>query len=131
MLNLPPEVRIYLCTVPTDMRRSFDGLLALAREHIERDPLSGGLYVFLNRRCDRVKLLWWDTDGLAIFYKRLEAGTFERPHVAEGARSVTLTATQLALLLGGIELSSVRRRKRYVRPEQPPIRSAASGVQQA
>jgi len=131
MLSVPPEVRIYLCTVSTDMRRSFDGLLALAREHIERDPLSGGLYVFLNRRRDRVKLLWWDTDGLAIFYKRLESGTFELPPVAEGARSVTLSATQLALLLGGIELSSVRRRKRFELPENSPIRSAPGGVQSA
>lgn len=113
MLSLAPGVGIYFCTLPTDMRRGFDGLLALAREHMARDPLSGGLYLFLNRRRDRLKLLWWDGDGLAIYYKRLEKGTFERPRLDARTTEATLSATDLALLLGGIELSSARRRKRY------------------
>lgn len=70
MLSLPPDVRIYLCTLPTDMRRGFDGLFAQVQQHLARDPLKGGLYVFVNRRRDRVKLLWWDGDGLAIWYKK-------------------------------------------------------------
>jgi transposase len=118
MLSVPPEVRIYLCTLPTDMRRGFDGLLAQAQKHVARDPLSGGLYVFVNRRRDRLKLLWWDGDGPAIWYKRLESGTFETPRVDAQTQCAVLCATDLALLLGGVELSSVRRRKRYQRPAQ-------------
>lgn len=115
MITLPPAVGIWLATTPTDMRKGFDGLSQVASQHIERNVLEGGLFVFLNRRRDRVKLLWWDEDGLAIFYKRLERGTFELPQVAADTRSVVLTPTELSLVLGGIELSSVRRRKRYRR----------------
>ena len=104
---------IYFCVGPTDMRKGFDGLMRLATEQAARDVLRGGLFVFVNRRRDRVKLLWWDEDGLVIFYKRLEAGTFETPTVDEDTQHVVLSPTQLGLLLGGIELASVRRRKRY------------------
>ena len=79
MLSLPPQLRVFLCTRPTDMRKSFDGLLALAQEHLARDVLQGGLFVFVNRRRDRVKILAWEGDGLSIWYKRLEAGTFQIP----------------------------------------------------
>jgi transposase len=95
------------------MRKGFDGLMRVAAEQAARDVLQGGLFVFVNRRRDRVKLLWWDEDGLAIWYKRLEAGTFELPAIDDEARHVVLTAADLALLLGGIDLSIVRRRKRY------------------
>jgi len=115
MLSLSLPVEIYLSTTPADMRKSFDGLFALAVEYLGRDPFSGGLFVFVNRRRDRMKLLYWDTDGLAVWAKRLEAGSFQVPHVPPGARSVTLSATELTLLLGGIDLASVRRRKRYRR----------------
>jgi transposase len=124
MLSLPAEVRIYLCTLPTDMRRGFDGLMAQAQKHLARDPLRGGLYVFLNRRRDRVKLLWWDGDGLAIWYKRLESGTFEMPRVDAQTQCAVLCATDLTLLLGGIELASVRRRKRYQLAPQPTTSSS-------
>jgi transposase len=116
MITLSPAFGIWLATAPIDMRKGFDGLLQVAAQHVARNVLEGGLFVFINRRRDRVKLLWWDEDGLAIFYKRLERGTFELPQVAADARSVVLTPTELGLLLGGIELSSVRRRKRYKRP---------------
>ena len=116
MITLSPTLGIYLATVPTDMRKGFDGLMHMVAEHVRRNVPEGGLYVFVNRRRDRLKLLWWDEDGLAIFYKRLERGTFELPHVAPDATSVVLTPTELALILGGIELASVRRRKRYQRP---------------
>ena len=119
--QLPASVRIYLCTRPTDMRKSFDGLQGMVVEFLGQDPLSGHLFLFLNRRRDRVKLLWWDRDGLAIFYKRLEAGTFQEldPAACTGARSgeagIELTTTELALLLSGVDLTSARRRKRYLR----------------
>jgi len=115
MLNLPPGIDIFLCLLPTDMRKSFDGLMRMAEEHLEQNVLEGGLFVFLNRRRDRVKCLYWDLDGLAIWYKRLEQGTFEKPVAHQQTSAVQLSATELSLLLGGIELASVKRRKRYRR----------------
>jgi transposase len=113
MLSLPSNVRIYLCATPTDMRKSFDGLGGLVQSVFQRNLLDGHLFLFLNRRRDRIKILYWDRDGLALWYKRLEAGTFETPPVATGQAQVELDATQLALLLNGISLGSVQRRKRY------------------
>jgi len=115
MLSLALPVDIYLSTTPADMRKAFDGLFALAVNHLGRDPLAGGLFVFLNRRRDRMKLLYWDGDGIAIWAKRLEAGTFQMPKVDAHARSVALSATELTLLLRGIDLGSVKQRKRYRR----------------
>lgn len=116
MLSFTNHVQIYLCTAPTDMRRSFDGLSSLVTAVLNRDPLSGHLFLFLNRRRDRVKLLYWDHDGLAIWMKRLEAGTFETPPGAAGQACLELDATQLTLLLSGVSLASVQRRKRYALP---------------
>ncbi len=113
MLSLPPQVRVFLCTQPTDMRKSFDGLHGLVQEVLRQDPLSGDLFVFLNRRRDRVKVLLWEGDGLALFYKRLESGTFALPEAAED--SVTLSSAQLAMLLGGLDWAKTRPRKRYAR----------------
>jgi transposase len=115
MLSLPANVRLYLCTTPTDMRKSFDGLHALVRQVFQLDPLDGHLFLFVNRRRDRVKILWWDRDGLALFYKRLEAGTYQLPVVAEDAQGVEIDAMQLAMLLGGVDLQTAKRRKRYCR----------------
>lgn len=113
MLSLPPSVRIYLCRLPADMRRSFDGLAAMAQNVVGQDPLSGHLFVFRNRRGDRVKILYWDRDGYAIWAKRLEEGTFRFPESTEG--TIVVTPTQLAMVLGGVELEATRRRKRYSR----------------
>ena len=115
MIGFPASVRVYLSTAPTDMRRSFDGLFALVQQVFQRDPLEGHLYLFLNRRRDRVKILWWDRDGLALYYKRLEAGTYQLPVVAEGTPGAEIDATQLAMLLNGVDLRSAKRRKRYSR----------------
>jgi transposase len=115
MITLAPGVAIWLATAPTDMRKGFDGLVQIVIEHVQRNVLEGGLYVFFNKRRDRVKLLWWQEGGLCIWYQRLERGTFELPKVAADIRTVVLTPTELSLILGGIELSSVRQRKRYRR----------------
>lgn len=115
MITLAPGVAIYLATAPTDMRKGFDGLMHVVAEHVRKNVLEGGLYVFFNRSRNRVKLLWWQEGGLCIWYQRLERGTFELPKVAADARSVVLTPTELGLILGGIELSSVRQRRRYRR----------------
>ena len=95
------------------MRRSFDGLAAIVREHLEHDPLSGHLYVFRNKREDRLKILYWDRSGFALWYKRLEQGTFRFPCSDES--SVRVEAAELAMLLEGIDLSQVKRRKRFNR----------------
>lgn len=105
--------RVYLYVGPVDMRRSFDGLLGIVQAEFDRDIQAGDLFVFINKRADRLKALWWDGDGLAIFMKRLESGTFQRPASTESKSHLQIDRIQLGLLLGGIELSSVRRRKRY------------------
>jgi transposase len=113
MLNVSTNVPIYLCTAPTDMRKSFDGLSAIVASVMNKDVLNGHLFLFLNRRRDHVKLMYWDRDGLAIWYKRLEAGTFETPRASADQSHVELDATQLALLLNGVSLASAKRRKRF------------------
>jgi transposase len=107
------QTKIYLYTKPTDMRRSFNGLHAIVEAEFHRDIREGDVFVFLNRRLDRIKLIHWDRDGLAIWMKRLERGTFQRPRCPADAAQVEMDATDLALLLSGIELASVKRRPRY------------------
>lgn len=108
--------KIFLYSKNVDMRKSFDGLHAIVQEEFERDVRAGDLFLFLNRRLDRIKLLHWDGDGLTIWMKRLEAGRFQRPPVATDAKHVEMDATDLAILLAGLELSSVKRRRRYRAP---------------
>ena len=105
--------QLFLYGKDVDMRRSFDGLLAIVQNEFMRDILQGDVFLFLNRRRDRIKILWWDGDGMAIFMKRLEAGTYQRPMLAADQVSLLMDRTQLDLLLAGIELTSVKRRKRY------------------
>ena len=108
---VPPAVRIFLAAHPTDMRRSFDRLAAEVQDLLKQDPLSGHLFVFGNRRGDRVKILFWDRTGYVLWYKRLEAGTFHFPRARGGA--VQVEAAELALLLEGIDLAGARRHKRF------------------
>jgi transposase len=114
MLSLSASVPIWLATQATDLRKSFDSLAELVRQQLQGDPLSGHLFVFRNRRADRVKLLYWDNDGYAIWYKRLEVGTFRFP--ASAGRRVEMRAADLQMLLDGVDLSSVKRSRRYRRP---------------
>jgi transposase len=111
MIMLPSVVRIFLCTRPTDMRKGFDGLTGLVRECFAQDPLTGHLFLFVNRRRDRIKILYFDRDGLAIWYKRLEAGSFEIPTTT--GDGMELQPAQLAMILAGIDLKSARQRKRF------------------
>jgi len=113
MLSIPAGVRVFLCVQPTDMRKSFDGLTGLVQSVFDRNILDGHLFLFVNRRRDKLKLLYWDRDGLALWAKRLEVGTFELPAHAVNASQHELDATDLSLLLNGIDLGSARRRKRY------------------
>jgi len=124
-LDAAMPLRIWLCTGRTDMRCGFDRLAALAAEVTGEDPLSGHLFVFGNRGGDRLKILYWDRDGLVLWYKRLEEGQFELPRVAKdgGPRSLELRPSELAMLLDGVDLSSVRRSQRYQRPAGPGVGS--------
>ena len=107
------QTKIYLYGKPTDMRKSFDGLHAIVQSEFRCDIRSGDVFLFLNRRRDRIKLIHLDRDGLAIWMKRLERGTFQRPRCSSDGTQVEMDATDLALLLSGIELASVKRRPRY------------------
>ena len=125
MLSLSLPGRVFLCALPTDMRKSFDSLAGLVQEQLGQDPLAGDLFVFRSRRGDRLKLLYWDSDGLAIWYKRLEEGTFAFPNADAqrgkvGEHGIVIRAAELAMLLDGIDLQSVKRRKRYQRPHPTP-----------
>jgi transposase len=113
-LTLPPAVKIFLAAGVTDMRKSFDGLTGLVRGALAQDPLSGHLFVFCNRRKDRLKILYFDGSGLWVFAKRLEKGTFAWP-AADAEAAIEMRASELALLLGGIDLASTRRRRWYDR----------------
>jgi len=119
MLSLTSTLRIFLAVEPADMRKGFDGLSQLVRERIDQDPLSGHLFVFRNRRRDRVKILYGDRDGLALWYKRLEKGTFRFPEAKDGR--VEVTPAEIAAVLEGIDLSHARRLPRYAPPVPQPV----------
>jgi transposase len=110
--------RIWLATAPSDMRCGFDRLAELARVVTNQNPMDGHLFLFRGRGGDRLKILYWDRDGFALWYKRLEEGTFKLPRIEADARSVELRASELAMMLDGIDLKSVRRVKRYSRKKQ-------------
>ena len=111
MLSLPPSVRLFVARGVTDMRKSFDTLAALVIEVIEQDPQSGHLFLFVNRRRDRLKLLWWDRSGYCLLAKRLEHGQFRIFDRADGnAGSFEMSASELALILEGIDLRGAKRR---------------------
>jgi transposase len=109
------STQIWLCVQPADMRCGFDRLAELAGSVTGDDPLSGHLFLFRARSGDRIKILYWDRDGYALWYKRLEEGTFKLPKVEPQQRSVQLRASELAMMLDGIDLKSVKRVKRYQR----------------
>jgi len=109
------ETRIWLASEAMDMRCGFDRLAERVRAVIGQDPVSGHLFVFRSRRGDRLKILVWDRDGFLLWYKRLESGVFKLPRVQEGARSVELRASELAMVLDGIDVSKLKRVPRYTR----------------
>ena len=111
MLSLPASVRVFVAVAATDLRKGFDGLARITRDAIDQDPLSGHFFVFANRRRDRVKILYWDRDGYAVWAKRLEKGTFRWPAIH--AQHVEWSAAELAAVLGGIDLKDTKRRPRF------------------
>jgi transposase len=131
MLTVSPAVRIYVATGATDLRRSIDGLSALVRQQLQLDPLSGHLFLFRNRRGDRLKILLWDQSGFWVLYKRLEQGTFAWP-VDERDSPVEMRQRDLLLLLSGVDLATTRRRRWYesarARDPHPPVSTAPARV---
>jgi transposase len=116
VLSLSPAVKLWYCAQPVDMRLGFDGLFALVRTRLQADPLSGHLFIFRNRSADRLKVLYWGGHGLCLFCQRLEAGRYHFPQPAPDAVRIELSAGQFQMILDGIDLSRVRRFKRFARP---------------
>ena len=114
-MGFTPAQRYYLSRSPADMRKSYDGLSGLVRQGLGRDPLSGEVFIFLNRRRTIIKLLVWDRSGFVLWSKRLERGTFELPVSSQPGASTALRWEDLVMILEGVSLGSVRRRKRYSR----------------
>ena len=113
MLTIASQTRIFIALHATDMRKGFDGLSGLVSDTLKQDPLSGALFLFVNRRRDRMKVLYWDGDGLAIWYRRLEQGTFQIPASSDQLNAIEIRSDEFTMLLRGLDLSSVKRRKRF------------------
>ena len=115
MIALPPQIRVFLYRRPTDMRKSFNGLVALTESELKQDPLSGSLFVFVNRRRDRIKILYWGQTGFCIWYQQLQRGTYQLPphESLEEQDTLEMTRSQLSLILDGIDLTSARQRRRF------------------
>jgi transposase len=118
MLSLPPAVRIFVSTQGTDMRYGFDRLAMLTQTVLAQDPFSGHLFVFLNKRADRCKILFWDRSGFCLWYKRLEQGVFCLSGYSTESHRLEVSVTELSLILEGIDLTGARRRKRYAHVTQ-------------
>lgn len=116
MIPIPRSVRIFIGSNPIDMRKSIDGLMSIVQEELRQDAYSGHLFVFVSRRADRVKILTWDKGGFVLLYKRLERGQFKLPHISPDSMAVEIDATQLAMLLDGIEFGRVRRPEHWKPP---------------
>jgi transposase len=118
MLSVPAAVRIFVNALPTDMRKSFDGLHAIVTNEFGMDVMKGDYFVFFNRSKDRCKILAWDRDGLVVWAKRLERGSFQRPLDPANGLSIEIDATTLSMILGGADLRNGQRRKRYRVPQR-------------
>jgi transposase len=112
VLSLPGQLAIFACTTPVDFRKQHDGLVALVREQLESDPFDGSIFVFFNRRRDRIKILLWDRNGFWLLYKRLESGTYERLR-SSGSQRLALTRAELSMLLDGIALEEGKKRRHF------------------
>ena len=111
MFGMPATIRVFVAVPPADLRKGYDGLARLVQDVVKEDPLSGHLFVFANRKRNRIKILYWDRDGYAVWMKRLERGNFRWP--APAADHIEWTALELAAVLGGIDLNATRKRHRF------------------
>lgn len=126
MLSVSSAYRYYVYRGQADMRKSFDGLSGLVRNELGKDPLSGEVFIFINKRCNQVKLLLWEGDGFSLYSKRLEKGTYELPSWKEQTPSIELRSDELMLILQGISLNSVHRRKRFHFQEKKSLNALSS-----
>ncbi len=117
MLHLSASCTYYFYNSAVDMRKGFDSLSGLVQQHMQLNVGSGSIFIFINKKRNQVKLLLWEGDGLSLYYKRLEQGTYELPDTAQQSSSVTLSAQQLQLILQGIQLKSIRMKKRFSMPD--------------
>jgi transposase len=125
MLSLPPSVRLFVATQPVDGRKGPDSLMVLVREAFGQDPLSGHLFIFFSKRCDRVRIVYWDRNGFAMWTKRLERGRFRPTFSADGQlASHAIEAAELGLIVEGIDLAGARRRPRWQPRETQPLSSS-------
>jgi transposase len=117
MFGLTISHRYYLYSLPTDMRKGFNGLSGLVQNELFQSPGNGSVYIFINKARDKIKLLHWNGSSFILYYKRLESGTFELPHYDEQVKSISLTYSQLVLLIDGISITNITKRMRYKIPE--------------
>ena len=118
MLTVPSAVKLWYCPTPTDMRLGLDGLFCLVKSRLKADPMSGHLFIFRNRSADRLKVLYWGGHGLCLWYTRLEAGRYHFPEADASSGAVELSAGAFQMVLDGIDLSRVKRFKRFSVPAQ-------------
>jgi len=111
MLSLSSKLRYFVCSTPIDIRNGFDGLSGIVRNHLKNDPSTGDIFIFLNKSYTHIKMLYWDGDGFALFYKRLEAGKYSLPTHCESSRE--LKRNELLMLLEGLDFAKIRQKKRY------------------
>jgi transposase len=130
MFSISKAYRYFMYSRRADMRKGFNGLCGLVRNEFLQNPLSGDVFIFINRPRNRIKLLHWQGDGFAIYYKRLEKGTYEMPEIKTDSASIELDAQQLLLIMEGISLLSVKKRKRYAHRfvDKNPINTVHSGA---
>lgn len=121
MLSIPSSIRIFVCAAPTDMRKQFDGLSALVTHSFGKDVMTGDYFLFINRAKDRCKVLSWDNDGFSLWAKRLQKGRFQLPSLEEGAVVAEIDGTTLAMILGGVDLKSAKRRDRFKVKPAPTV----------
>ena len=124
MISIASSTRIFVAISPTDMRKGFDGLQGLVSGALGQDPLSGHLFLFVNRRRDQLKVLYWDGDGLAIWYRRLEQGTFQMPSIRDDQTSAEINREDLLMLIRGLDYENVHRRKRYKFPDSETVKDS-------
>lgn len=120
MFTLSSTNRFHLYSQPTDMRKSFDGLSGVIQNHLENNPCNGDVFIFINRRRDKIKILHWQGISFTLYYKRLEKGTFELPEYDSSIGSVTISYTQLVMIVDGLSIKNIQKRKRYT-PETTTV----------
>lgn len=121
MFTLTADHTFHLFNQPTDMRKSFDALSGLIRNHLDSNPLNGEVFIFINKCRDKIKLLHWQGSGFLLYYKRLEQGTFEIPRYDASIGSISLNYAQMVMIMDGLSIKNLQQRKRYEHPAPPVI----------